>query len=335
MTRLRQLPRLRSTADARAGSKLRRRLEPGLFAYENQLATRRLYERLDADDVEAVERRVADEPDLELPGAAPEIALRESLVLSYGMWLGVPGVAEKTGLPIAQPPDDVHAMARGPLAAAGGLYDADMVVDALSGAGIELDREVSSGLDFGSSSGRLLRVLAAAYPEIHWFGCDPNAKAIDWAAENLPGIDFFVSGNEPPLELADSSLDLVSAISIWSHFEPALGLRWFDEMHRVIRPGGHLVCTTHGLTSVAFYAANGTRSTQQCSEIAASLYSRGWWYAAEFGEKGDWGVATPDWGTAFVSPEWLLANLCPRWQVVEFAPGRNQANQDVYVMRRG
>ena len=181
----------------------------------------------------------------------------------------------------------------------------------------------------------MLRVLAAAYPAIRWLGCDPNAGAIAWAAENLPGIDFFVSPNAPPLDLADASLDVVTAISIWSHFEPALGLRWFDEMHRVIRPGGHLVCTTHGLTSVAFYAASGTRSPQQCSEISASLYSRGWWYAAEFGEKGDWGVASPDWGTAFVSPEWLLANLCPRWSVVEFAAGRNQANQDVYVMRRG
>ncbi len=46
-------------------------------------------------------------------------------------------------------------------------------------------------------------------------------------------------------------------------------------------------------------------------------------------------MINPDWGTAFLSPEWLLTHLCPRWRVLEFAPGRNQDNQDVYVLQRG
>ena len=166
-----------------------------------------------------------------------------------------------------------------------------------------------------------------------WHGCDPNEPAIEWAAENLPGIEFFVNGNAPPLPLADGSLDMAYAISIWSHFAPELGLRWFEEMHRLIRPGGHLVCTTHGLTSVAHSSANG-RSEEQVEEILGALYRQGSWYAPEFGEEGDWGVVNPDWGTAFLSPEWMLTQLCPRWRVLEFAPGRNQDNQDVYVLQR-
>jgi len=129
------------------------------------------------------------------------------------------------------------------------------------------------------------------------------------------------------------TLDLAYAISIWSHFAPGLGLSWFQEMHRLIRPGGHLVCTTHGLTSVAHDAAGG-RSQEQSEEILDALYRQGSWYASEFGEEGDWGVVNPDWGTAFLSPEWLLTQLCPRWRVLEFAPGRNQDNQDVYVLQR-
>jgi len=105
-------------------------------------------------------------------------------------------------------------------------------------------------------------------------------------------------------------------------------------MRRIIRPGGHLVCTTHGLVSVAFYAQRELRTPEQSKEIAEDLYRQGWWYAAEFGEAGDWGVVNPDWGTAFLTPEWLLAQLCPRWRVLEFAPGRNQDNQDVYVLER-
>jgi SAM-dependent methyltransferase len=242
-------------------------------------------------------------------------------------------VLTKTGLSQAEPPEEVHAMSRGPIAAAGGLYEADFVVDSLASAGADMTR-VASALDFGCSSARVVRVLAAAYPEIEWHGCDPNAPAIAWARETLPGVDLFVNGHTPPLPFADGSLGLAYAISIWSHFEPTLGLRWFEEMHRVVAPGGHLVCTTHGFTSVAFYAAAELRTPEQSKEIAESLYRRGWWYAQEFGEEGDWGVINPQWGTTFLSPEWMLMELCPRWRVLEFAPGRNQGNQDLYVLQR-
>jgi SAM-dependent methyltransferase len=313
---------------------LDRDLAPGLLAVEASTVSTMLYERLSYEDVHKVEHRLAEVSELSnhyASASAP--AQRSFLVLAYGIWLEVRDVSRKTGLSVAQPPEEVHAMARGPLAAAGGLYEADLVVDALASAGADIAR-VATALDFGCSSARVVRVLAAAYPDIDWHGCDPNTAAIAWATENLPGVDFFVNDDAPPLPLAEASLDLVYAISIWSHFEPALGLQWFEEMHRLIAPGGHLVCTTHGITSVAFCATNGLRTPEQSQEIARSLYSRGWWYAQEFGEEGDWGVVNPDWGTAFLSPEWLLTQLCPRWRVLEFAPGRNQNNQDVYVLQR-
>ncbi len=209
-----------------------------------------------------------------------------------------------------------------------------MVVSALVSVGVDVN-ELRRGLDFGCSSGRVVRVLAAAYPDGDWHACDPNGPAIEWAQANLPGIEFFVNGNEPPLPVGDGELDLVYAISIWSHFEPALGLRWFEEMRRILRPGGHLVFTTHGLTSIdVICTQRGARSMEQSLEIERALYSSGAWFAAEFGEQGDWGVVNPNWGTAFLSPEWVLVNLCPGWRVLEYAPGRNQSNQDVYVLER-
>jgi SAM-dependent methyltransferase len=313
---------------------LARALLPGSLAVERSAVSRLLFERLSPEDVAEIRRRLPESAELDAHYAvAPTDAVREGLILIAGVWLKVPGVAEKTGLLSAQPPEDVHAMARGPLAAGGGLYEADLVADALAGVGVEL-ADVSSILDFGCSSGRVLRALAAAYPDTRLYGCDPNAPAVAWAGEHLPKAELFVSGDNPPLPLGDCSLDLVYAISIWSHFAPELGLRWLQEMHRVIRPGGQLVMTTHGPTSIAYYAALNLRTPQQSEEILRVLYRDGWWYAAEFGKDGDWGVVNPDWGTAFLSPEWLLAQLCPRWRVLEFAPGRNQNNQDVYVLQR-
>ena len=297
-------------------------------------ASRMLYERLDAGDVAEVERLIASSPELqELYAANADAGTRRHMILSFGIWLGVPCVLEKSGLTNEQPPEEIHVMARGPIAAAGGLYEADLVFDALASIGVEI-AEIGCALDFGCSSGRVVRVLQAAYPDTRWHGCDPNAPAVAWASENLPAVELFVNGDAPPLPLADGSLDMAYAISIWSHFAPELGLRWFDEMHRLIRPGGHLVCTTHGFTSVALYAQLSLRTPQQSDEIIGALYRQGSWYAPEFGEEGDWGVVNPDWGTAFLSPEWMLTQLCPRWRVLEFAPGRNQDNQDVYVLER-
>ena len=208
-----------------------------------------------------------------------------------------------------------------------------MVADALGGVGIEMTN-ITNALDFGCSSGRVVRVLAAAYPDIKWQGCDPNAPAITWANEHLPGIDFFVSGDAPPLPLPDAALDLAYAISIWSHFAPELGLRWFQEMHRIIRPGGHLVCTTHGLTSVAHYALGEMRSPEQSLEIRDTLYRNGAWYAPEFGEEGDWGVVNPDWGTAFLTPEWMLTSFA-RHGAYSSSPPDATKKTKMYTYYRG
>ncbi len=317
-----------------APARFARALEPQRATDEDQIVSHRLYERLSDADITEVEAAIARDEQLQAYyTGAPDSRHRVFLLLSFGVWLSVPAVLEKLGLGVEQPPEEVHAMARGPLAAAGGLYEADMVASALGSVGASIE-SAADALDFGCSSGRLVRALSAAYPEVRWHGCDPNGPAIEWARSAYPHVNLFLSGDRPPLQLPDGSLDLACAISIWSHFAPELGLRWFEEMRRLIRPGGHLVCTTHGFTSVDFYVKNTLRTPQQSDEIVGGLYGRGWWYAQEFGASGDWGVVNPDWGTAFLSPEWLLAQLCPRWRVLAFEPGRNQDNQDVYVLQR-
>ncbi len=88
-------------------------------------------------------------------------------------------------------------MARGPLAAAGGIYDADMVVDALIERGGATSNAISAPrLDFGCSSGRLLRVLAAAYPGVRWLWLRPeSARDRMGGGQSSAGSKFFVSGN--------------------------------------------------------------------------------------------------------------------------------------------
>jgi len=311
-----------------------RELTSARAAIEDDPVARLLFARLSDHDVWEIEIRVSEDPGLaDYRLTENDAAVRRFLTLNLGLWLNAPGISEKTGLLALQPPEDVHVMARGPLGAASGLYEADIIASAIASTGADI-ASMTRALDFGCSSGRVLRVLVAAYPHIDWHGCDPNGEAIRWASEHIPGASFSVNEQEPGLPFADCTLDLAYAISIWSHFAPALGLRWFDEMHRILQPGGLLVCSTHGLSSIAHYATKRLRSQEQSLEIEHALYRSGYWYAPEFGEDGDWGVVNPDWGTAFLSPEWVLAQLCPRWRVLEFAPGRVHENQDVYVLQR-
>jgi SAM-dependent methyltransferase len=317
----------RQVAEADAGDPYARRISPNPPA--TTPATDVLYERLDPSIIDEIETRLNPGERAFWEAAPP--ASRRRLALAYGVHYGVPALLERTGLNRVAPPAEIHAMERGSASAGGSTYTADMVVEAVTETGFELSPG-KAGLDFGCSSGRVVRVLAAAYPEIDWHGCDPLAAAVEWARDHLPDIDFEVSPEHPPLPYSDNSFDLVFAISIWSHFGEAAALRWLVEMSRVLRRGGRLVLTTHGLHSIAHASVHGLREPKQLEEIEQALYRDGFWFADEFGSEGDYGLRNAQWGTAFLSPEWLLQHTSGAWCVGAFHPGRLQDNQDLYVL---
>jgi len=292
-------------------------------------ATERLFGRLSPDDVAAVEERL----DQTQRAYWDSVQDKRTLALAYGVWHAIPSVLEKTGLRPEEPPEHVHSMARGPRAAGGAIYYADMLGDAMGRVGAGLD-DVERGLDFGCSSGRVVRALAATWRQAEWHGCDPNEDAIEWAREHLPGIAFLRSPQDPPLPYDDGMFDFVCAISIWSHYGQHSAVSWLEEMRRILRPGGRLIMTTHGLQSIAHYAHTGERSPAQLERIRTAMYRSGFWFADEFGDEGDWGVKHPQWGTAFFTPEWLASKVCPQWAIEDFAVGQNADNQDLYVLRR-
>jgi SAM-dependent methyltransferase len=306
-----------------------RRLPPGTLA--GTPVADLLLGRLDERDVEAVRAALTQE-EADVWANASEVD-RGWLALAMGVHHRVPQVVEKTGLVAASPPDEVHAMSRGPLAAGGSFGYADLVVNGLAAAGWRVEPG-DRVLDFGCSSGRVVRVLAAAFPEADWHGCDPNGEAIAWAQPNLPGVRFTQSPQEPPLPYTSGTFAAVFAISVWSHFDQSLGAAWLAEMHRVIRPGGALLLTTHGWHSVAHYAGNGLRTTAQLRDISRALRRNGFWYRAEFGDQGDFGVGHAEWGTAFMTAEWLASHASDRWRIESFASGAVEDNQDLFVLAR-
>jgi SAM-dependent methyltransferase len=247
---------------------------------------------------------------------------------------GVPGVEQATGLSAAMPPADVHAMTHAIEATGGSLYYGDIVVDSLAGAGTPLEPG-SRVLDFGCSSGRVSRVLKAYEPGADYTACDPNAPAIEWAAENLPGIRFLVSPLAPPLELEPESYDAAFAISVWSHFDKEPGLAWLEEMRRVLKPGGTLLLTTQGFASVRGFIERDPSAGNQdfMRGLVHWLYVEGFVFFPIF-DGDDWGVPAEGWGMAFMTPEWLLSQTTPAWRTLLYRPGAVEGSQDLFVLQK-
>jgi SAM-dependent methyltransferase len=104
--------------------------------------------------------------------------------------------------------------------------------------------DIGTVLEFGCGCGRVLRHLRDWPGRL--FGTDLRADMVRWTALNLPFVQMTRNEEQPPLAFGDDVFDLVYAMSVLIHIPTELQEPWINEFHRIIRPGGHLLVTTHG-----------------------------------------------------------------------------------------
>jgi SAM-dependent methyltransferase len=232
------------------------------------------------------------------------------------------------------PPAHIHAMQRGKYWI-GDTYSADLIFNCLADCGISISGKM---LDYGCSSGALVRVLAAAYPNVEFCGTDPVRTSIDWARSNLafPNLEFFDQDQTPPLPFEDDSFDFVSAVSIWSHHGIKAAKVWFDEMHRIIKPGGICIFTTHGLGSILHYTQQAQKPLDRFKEIYASYLACGFAFEEVWiGEDDSGNAATAlDWGNSYFSRKVILFLTRGIFETLAVNSRSNQQNQDLYILRK-
>jgi glycosyltransferase involved in cell wall biosynthesis/SAM-dependent methyltransferase len=103
-------------------------------------------------------------------------------------------------------------------------------------------------LEWGCGPGRIVRHMRRSLVDfsLTLTGSDNNKRAVDWCRSHLPGIDFVVNGDVPPISFSDGQFDVVYSFSVLTHLSEARQIAWIDEMERLLRPGGLLICSTLG-----------------------------------------------------------------------------------------
>lgn len=114
----------------------------------------------------------------------------------------------------------------------------------------------SAVLDWGSTTGRVLRWFANEARAGEVWGCDVDGPSIAWAKANLsPPFRFVTSTAFPYLPFPDNKFRFIYGLSVFTHIEH-LRDAWLLELHRIVEPGGCVVMTIHDEHSIAYFRQN-------------------------------------------------------------------------------
>jgi ubiquinone/menaquinone biosynthesis C-methylase UbiE len=172
-------------------------------------------------------------------------------------------------------------------------------------------------LDFGCGCGRVIRQwkrLRAA----KLYGLDYNRHLIDWCRRNLSFGEFGVNASRSPLSFADGSMDFIYSISVFTHLTELNQRFWMDELIRVLRPGGYLLFTVHGISRLNEL----TSEQRRLFDAGNMVILRGQYSGTNF-----CGTYHPE--------RYVRSVLCTGLRFVAFEPGGAQdANQDIFLMQK-
>jgi SAM-dependent methyltransferase len=197
-----------------------------------------------------------------------------------------------------------------------GAAAASSLVDLLARNDLDLADQAPI-LDFGCGCGRVVRRWQGLGVAVH--GTDVNPHLVGWCRTNLRFGQFGVNRLEPPLAYADNAFGLIYAFSVFTHLPDELERWWITELRRVLRPGGHLVLSTHGEA----YLERLDASERAAFQRGETVVRRG-------------AVAGSNWCTSFHPERAIRERLARGFDVVDFVPYGAKGNpvQDISLLRK-
>jgi SAM-dependent methyltransferase len=180
----------------------------------------------------------------------PMDASTESHAPEYSAPVIVAGEPFPLPPPVCRPgyaPDDDH------LYLTWGKSDHDVIMGL-----VEKHHGVQPGmtiLDFGCSSGRVLRQFYKEQQELGWklVGTDIQAYLVEWMRRYFPDdIEIMCGSTYPHLPFKDGSIDVIYGISVFTHTKYLWDM-WLAEFKRVLKPGGLVMQSVQCETAWRFY----------------------------------------------------------------------------------
>lgn len=184
-------------------------------------------------------------------------------------------------------------------------------------------------LDFGCSSGRVLRHFLAEQNTHRWqlLGIDIQAGLIEWMRRNFPkSITVLCGSGLPHLPFADASLDVIYGISVFTHTKYQWDT-WLMEFRRVLKPGGLCMQSVQCETAWEFYHQNRHEKWVADGHPAAMLsqpkMNRDFLY-----------YGTPDVSQTFYKQDVIIDFWSRYMEVVDFLPPPRFSYQNWIVLKK-
>jgi SAM-dependent methyltransferase len=225
-------------------------------------------------------------------------------------------VDPETGLPL--PPQELWAGygSSTDIYLSSGKIDVRIMREVAARGGQALE-EAGRVLELGCSAGRLIRWLHDLAGRCEVWGVDITAGDIHWCRQFLsPPFHFAVTTSQPHLPFEDRYFGFVYAGSVFTHLDD-LAYAWFQELRRVVRPGGRLYVTIHDRNTVQLL------KQQPWMPLSRYLASRPEYAALCDGDFGVLALKGDDWNRTLVfhDIEYLCRLLQPFFRTLSVNPG--------------
>ena len=177
-------------------------------------------------------------------------------------------------------------------------------------------------LDWGCGCGRVLPHLKARLPGARLAGSDVDLQAINWCRTAFPDIAFAAHQTAPPIPCAAETFDVVLGSSVFTHLDRQHQQQWIAEMHRILKPDGCLIASTHGRFAAAFFP-----------QITAGLDDVG--IVDSIRDTALDGVCPASYyRSVFQTPEFTRESLSQYFQMENYMEAGLTGFQDLFVARK-